>query len=200
MIGIGQDIIDLFAGLGDVGMLIAILVIVWIDGTAFPTLPEAWMVFIFGTHPDSFSWGATVVIVASVASLAGNFTLYALVKKAKLPHRMQRVMRGYTNWLILKDERLLILNRFAPLIPYTGAFIAVCNWNLRKCAVYIFASALAKFSAYIIIFWLSFDNLRAEVAPWVSLAIVAVVITASIAASLAYKRREQTRREPERSQ
>ncbi len=199
MIGIGQDIISLFDDLGDVGMLMAIAVIIWIDGTAFPTLPEAWMVFIFGTNPGSFAWGATVVVVASVASLAGNFTLYALVKKAKLPGRIQEAMRAYTNWLILKDERLLILNRFAPLIPYTGAFIAVCNWNVRKCAVYIFASALAKFSAYTLIFWFSFDNLRAEVAPWVSLAVVAVVIGASVAASLAYKKRQKVGGEPQRS-
>ncbi len=200
MLGIGQDIIDLFAGLGDAGMLIAIAVIIWIDGTAFPTLPEAWMIFIFGTHADSFMWGAAVVLVASVASLAGNFTLYYLVKAAKLPKRVQKAMKAYTNWLILKDERLLILNRFAPLIPYTGAFIAVCNWNLKKCAVYILVSAIAKFSVYIVIFWLSFESLKDEVAPWVSLGIVAIVILASVIASIAYRKRQTTGGEPARSQ
>lgn len=199
MIGLGQDIIALFAGLGDLGMLIAIAIIIWIDGTAVPTLPEAWMVFIFGAHPDSFWWGVSVVMVASCASLGGNFTLYALVKRVGLPRMVQKAMRGYTRWLVLKDERLLIVNRFAPLIPYTGAFIAVCDWDVRKCAIYVFASAVAKFSAYAVIFWLSFDNLRAEIAPWVSLGIVGAVIAASVAASLIYKRRESARGDVERS-
>ena len=196
---IGEDIINMFASLGDAGMLIAIAVIIWIDGTAFPTLPEAWMVFIFGTHATSFWWGAAVVLVASVASLAGNFTLYLLVKTARLPKRVEKAMKAYTNWLILKDERLLILNRFAPLIPYTGAFIAVCNWNLKKCAVYILTSAIAKFSFYIVIFWLSFETLKDEVAPWVSLALVAIVIVASIVASVIYKKKQSLGGEPARS-
>jgi hypothetical protein len=196
---VGRDIIDKFSDLGDIGMLLAIVVIIWIDGTAFPTLPEAWLVFIYGAHPDSFMWGFSLVLVASIASLAGNFTLYSLVKIARLPGWIQNGMRKYTNFLILKDERLLILNRFAPLIPYTGAFIAVCNWNVKKSAVYLFLSALAKFSAYTIIFWLSYGALEDEVAPWISLCIVAVVITLSIAASLIYRRKEKMRGEPARS-
>ena len=199
MIGIGQDIIDVFSGLGDVGMLIAIAVIIWIDGTAFPTLPEAWLIFILGAHADSFLWGASIVLVASFASLAGNFTLYALVKTARLPKRVQKAMKAYTNWLIVKDERLLILNRFAPLLPYTGAFIAACNWNLKKCTVYILVSAVAKFSMYIVIFWLSFETLRAEIAPWVSLGVVLVVVLASVIASISYKRKQAARGELERS-
>lgn len=191
MLDIGQSVIGLFSDLGDLGMLLAITVIIWIDGTAFPTLPEAWMIFIFGVHPQSFVWGATLVAVASLASLLGNFTLYSLVKIAKLPGWVQKAMKRYTNWLILKDERLLILNRFAPLIPYTGAFIAVCDWDVRKCAIYLFGSAIAKFSVYIVIFWLSFESLKEEVAPWVSLAIVAVVVTASIISSIVYKRRQE---------
>jgi membrane protein YqaA with SNARE-associated domain len=198
MFELGQSIVDLFSGLGDLGMLLAITIIIWIDGTAFPTLPEVWMIFIFGVHPGSFMWGATLVMVASLASLLGNFTLYSLVKIAKLPSWVQKAMKKYTNWLILKDERLLILNRFAPLIPYTGAFMAVCNWNLKKCAVYLLVSAVAKFSAYILIFWLSFESLKEEVAPWVSLAIVAIVITASIITSFVYKKKQE-RGEPARS-
>jgi len=37
---IGEDIINVFASLGDLGMLLALVVIIWIDGTAFPTLPK----------------------------------------------------------------------------------------------------------------------------------------------------------------
>jgi hypothetical protein len=197
---IGQDIINLFASLGDIGMLLAITVIIWIDGTAFPTLPEVWMVWIFGAHPSSFAWGAVLVIVASVASLLGNFTLYGLVKVAKLPAWMQKKMRQYTNFLLVHDERLLLLNRIAPIVPYTGAFIATCNWNPRKCAVYILASALVKFSIIVMISWASFDKLKEEVAPWVSLGFVAAFLIASIIVSFIYKKHQTSKGGPERSQ
>ena len=202
MIGLnlGQEIIDMFSSLGDLGMLLAITVIIWIDGTAFPMLPEAWLVFIFGAHPQSFAWAAILVLVASCASLLGNFTLYSFVKIAKPPGWIQSAMKKYTGWLVFKDERLLILNRFAPLIPYTGAFMAVCDWNVRKCALYLSLSAVAKFSAYIVIFWFSFENLEAQIAPWVSLGVVAAVIAASVVSSIIYRKRQQTRRDPARSQ
>jgi len=196
---IGQDIINLFASLGDLGMLLAIVVIIWIDGTAFPTLPEVWLVWIFGTHPLSFSWSASLVLVASFASLLGNFSLYALVKVAKIPNWIQKRMRQYTKFLVVHDERLLLLNRIAPILPYTGAFIAACNWNPRRSAVYILASALAKFSIIMLISWASFDNLKREIAPWVSLGFVAIFLAASVIVSFAYKRRRIARGDKQRS-
>lgn len=196
MVDVAQAIIDAFSSFGDIGMLVAIVLIIWIDGTAFPTLPEAWLVFLYGMHPDSFWWGATLVVVTSCASLLGNMTLYSLVKVAKLPGRVQKAMRRYTNWLILKDERLLILNRFAPILPYTGAFIAVCNWNLRRCVVYLLGSAMAKTSLYIVIFWASYGALEDRIAPYVSLGIVAAVIIASIASSFIYRRRHLEAEQP----
>jgi membrane protein DedA with SNARE-associated domain len=197
---IGEDIINMFASLGDIGMLLAITIIIWIDGTAFPTLPEVWMVFLYGVHPDSFAWGAAIVITASAASLLGNFTLYSLVKVAKLPKWIQKKMKQYTNFLIVKDEKLLLLNRLAPIVPYTGAFIAVCNWNVRKSALYIFASALAKFSIIVLISWASFESVKEEIAPFVSLAVVIILLVSSIIVSIVYKKRRLPKEEPVRSQ
>ena len=197
---IGQDILDLFADLGDIGMLLAITLIIWLDGTAFPTVPEIWMVMIFGTHPDSFGWGVAVVLVATLAGLAGNLTLYSLVKIAKLPKWIQRKMRQYTQFLIVKDERLLILNRFAPIVPYTGAFVAVCEWNLKRSILYLLVSGIAKSAVIVVISWLSFDNLRQEVAFWVAIGVVAVLVVASIISSLIYRRRARKRGEIARSQ
>lgn len=181
-------------------MLLALVAIILIDGTGFPTLPEVWMVFIFGANPDSFTWGVLVVVVSSVASLGGNFILYSLVKAARLPNWIKKRMRQYTDFLIVKDERLLLLNRVAPVVPYTGAFIAVCDWDVKKCALYLIVGALAKSSVVVVLSWLSYDNLRQDVAPWVALGAVAVVIVTSIVASLIYKRRLRLRGELPRSQ
>jgi membrane protein DedA with SNARE-associated domain len=186
---IGEQIIDAFASLGDVGVVLALVAIILIDGTGVPTLPEVWMVWVFGVHFDSLGWAVMLIIVASVASLGGNFILYSIVKFVGMPKRIQRVMRKYTDFLIVSDERLLLLNRVAPLVPYTGAFIAVHNWDLRKCALYLIVGAMAKSTVVIALAWLSYDNLRQDVAPWVALIAVAVVILVSIIASLIYKRR-----------
>jgi len=196
---IGEDIINTFASLGDIGMLLAITIIIWIDGTAFPTLPEVWMVFLYGVHPESFAWGAAIVITASAASLLGNFTLYSLVKVAKLPKWVQKKMKQYTNFLIVKDEKLLLLNRLAPIVPYTGAFIAVCNWNVKKSALYIFVSALGKFSIIVLISWASFESVKEEIAPFVSLAVVIILLVSSIIVSFVYKKRRLPKEEPVRS-
>ncbi len=192
---IAQGVWDMFSNMGDLGMLLALGVLIWIDGTAFPTLPEAWLVAVIEGHTTSaglsLGFGTAMVLVATGASLAGTFTLYGLVRIGKLPRRVRKAMQGYTNWLVVSDERLLILNRFAPLIPYTGAFIAVNNWNLRKSAVYMSASGIAKFSAWIIVFAILNVNLDDSINHWVSLVIVAVVISASIAASIIYKKRKE---------
>jgi hypothetical protein len=197
---IGADIIGLFGDLGDVGMLLAMAVIILVDGVGFPTLPEVWMVFIFGTHPSSFAWGASLVLVSTLASLGGNFSLYTFVKMVKMPRRVERIMKRSLNFIIVHDERVLLLNRAAPILPYTGAFMAVSNWDLKKCALYLFVGAMAKSSLVVAIAWLSFDSLRAEVAPWVSLGLVLTVLLISLTASFIYKKRAGLRGVPERSQ
>jgi membrane protein DedA with SNARE-associated domain len=186
---IGEDIINAFASLGDIGMILALVAIILIDGTGFPTLPEVWMIWIFGVHFDSFSWAVTLIVVASLASLGGNFILYTVVKVIGMPKRIAKVMKKYTEFLIVSDERLLLLNRIAPVVPYTGAFMAVCNWDLRKCVLYLITGALMKSTVVIALAWLSYDNLRQEVAPWIALIAVAVVLLASIIASFIYRRR-----------
>ena len=186
---IGESIIDAFASLGDIGMIIALVSIILIDGTGFPTLPEVWMVWIYGVHFDSVGWAVMLVFVASFASLGGNFILYTIVKLVGMPKRIQKVMRKYTDFLIVSDERLLLLNRIAPLVPYTGAFMAVCNWNLRKCVMYLLVGALMKSTVVIALAWFSYDNLRQDVAPWIALIAVIVVLLASVVASFIYRKR-----------
>lgn len=186
---IGESIIDAFASLGDIGIITALVAIILIDGTGFPTLPEVWMVWIYGVHFDSFGWAVTLIVVASLASLGGNFILYTVVKVIGMPKRIEKVMKKYTDFLIVSDERLLLLNRIAPLVPYTGAFMAVCDWNLRKCVLYLLVGALMKSTAIIALAWLSYDNLRQDIAPWIALIAVVAVLLASVIASFIYRRR-----------
>ncbi len=200
---IGEGIIDFFGSMGEMGMLASLALIILIDATLFPTLPEGWMVFIFGAlavGSDAPLWGVMLVLVATVAGMCGNLVLYGLVKRARLPQRIERVMKKYTDFLVVSDERLLLINRIAPVVPYTGAFMAVCKWDLRKCLAYIFVGGVARWSVIVVLVWLSFDNIRQDLAPWVALIAVIAVVVASLVASLIYRRRLGLRGEASRSQ
>jgi hypothetical protein len=200
---VSEEIIAAFASLGEPGLLVALAVIIWIDGVAFPTFPEFWLIWIFGVHPDSVVWGIALVVVSTSAALLGNLTLYGLVKMARLPGWIQRRMKQYTNFLIVKDERLILINKIAPIVPYTGAFMAVCGWNLRRCIVYAAAGGSAKTSVILLISWASYDALKEEIAPWIAMAAIAVMMVASFVSSVLYRRKHITGRakeEPSRSQ
>ncbi|MCJ7490416.1 MAG: hypothetical protein MUO87_09835, partial [Thermoplasmata archaeon] len=63
---IGEGIIDFFGSMGETGMLASLALIILIDATLFPTLPEGWMVFIFGAlavGSDAPLWGVMLVLV-----------------------------------------------------------------------------------------------------------------------------------------
>lgn len=75
----------------------------------------------------------------------GIFSLYYVVKRVRIPQRVQRIVHKYTNFLVLGDEKLLLLNRIAPMIPFAGAFIAISNWDPKKCAIYIVIGCVLKF-------------------------------------------------------
>jgi len=200
LIDVGEAIISTFSSWGPVGMLLALTLIIMIDGIGFPTLPEFWMIWIYSTNPDSFWWGFSVVIVSTSASLVGNFTLYSLVKIARIPRWIKKQMKRYLDFIIINDERLLLLNRVAPIVPYTGAFIAVSNWNLKKCVLYLVTGAMARSSAWVLISWQLMDEFRDEVAPWIAGGAALLVLLISLIASVIYRRRVGLRGKPERSQ
>ena len=48
-------------------------------------------------------------------------------------------------FLAVRDERVILVNRIAPAVPFTGAFIAVCGWNLRRSLAYVLIGGVAKY-------------------------------------------------------
>jgi len=183
--------------------VMALMVIIWLDGVAFPTFPEFWLIWIFGVNSDSIAWGAILVMASTFAALCGNLTLYGLVKIARLPGWIQRRMRQYTDFLIVSDERLILINKIAPIVPYTGAFMAVCNWNLKKCISYAAAGGSVKTAIILLISWASYDTLKQEVAPWIAMGAIAIMMVSSLVYSAIYKRKHNVKKakeEPSRSQ
>ena len=119
----------------------------------------------------------------------GVFSLYYVVKHVRVPQRIERLVHKYTKFLIFGDEKLLLLNRIAPMIPFAGAFIAISGWDPKKCALYVVIGCILKYG---IIIWLSdifygfFGSGKSEI---YMILMIAVVIAISAAISLIYRRR-----------
>src|SRR2546430_9662952 len=130
----------LFASLGPIGSLLALLVIFAVDAALFPALPEAWILLSYPFRPetvDAGGWAAVLLLVAVAGDLLGTTILYALVRRIlvrgrRMPHWLESGMRRWTEFLGVPDERAILLNRIAPVVPLVGAFIATLQWNYRR--------------------------------------------------------------------
>src|SRR2546430_10996211 len=74
----------LFASLGPIGSLLALLVIFAVDAALFPALPEAWILITYTFRPetmDAVGWAAVLLLVAVAGVLLGASILYPLVPR-----------------------------------------------------------------------------------------------------------------------
>lgn len=185
---IGDQIISLFDSLGVIGMLAALLCIFLIDSMLFPTVPEFFLLTIYATNPVS-EWGLSLIIIAITAISIGNTSLYVFVKKIGIPGFIEKAMITYSNIMPSKNENMLLINRIAPVLPYTGAFIAVNEWNYKKAMLYIIGGGILKFSILIMlsgIFYTYFEQGDAQRATF-----ILIVLTIFIGLGLSYFRKRK---------
>lgn len=179
------------------GALVAIFLIFMVDAAIFPALPEVFIVLFYFLYPgfgmDAMAWAAALLVVGVAGDLAGNFALYwfvrnALQRRNRMPKIIERAMRRWTSFLLVRDERTILLNRIAPIVPLTGAFIAVCNWNVRRALLYVAAGGAAKYAALLALtgwFGVAFSPETAQLG---TLIIVLLLVAASAIAGR-YRRR-----------
>src|SRR2546430_14660037 len=87
----------LFASLGPIGSLLALLVIFAVDAALFPALPEAWILITYTFRPetmDAVGWAAVLLLVAVAGGLPRTRIPYApvrriLVRGRPLPRRVR---------------------------------------------------------------------------------------------------------------
>ena len=188
---IGEDILNFFHGFGLVGFLIALFLIFIIDSMIFPSLPELFFLIAFLFYP-SIEWGLLLLIIALVGIFSGNSLLYAMAKRAKIPSFIEKIMQKYSNMLILGDERILFINNIAPVLPYSGAFMAVNKWDYKKSMFYLEGGAILKFSILLLLsdsFYLLFKAGTAKKAT-----LVLIFITIAISFLLSYMRKRKIER------
>src|SRR5437764_15417204 len=105
----------LFASLGPIGSLAALLVIFAVDAALFPALPEAWILITYTFRPetmDSVGWAALLLLVAVAGDLLGTTILYTLVRRIlvrgrRMPRWLESGLRRVPGVLGVPGRRAL---------------------------------------------------------------------------------------------
>ena len=192
---LGQAIYDLFGANGEWGLVLCIFLIFLLDALLIPTLPELFFVlaFIGGAnygHPLLF--GVELLIAAVIAEQIGIFSLYLVFKKYnhKIPKKIQSALDKYTQFLVVSDEKLLLLNRVAPMLPFAGAFVAILNWSVPKSAFYIAIGCVVKFGFIMMLSNFFYNYFQSEESQIITIVMILVVIAVSIVLSFFVKKKK----------
>ena len=192
---LGQAIYDLFGANGEWGLVLCIFLIFLLDALLIPTLPELFFVlaFIGGAnygHPLLF--GVELLIAALIAEQIGIFSLYLVVKKYnhKIPKKIQSALDKYTQFLVVSDEKLLLLNRVAPMLPFAGAFVAILNWSVPKSAFYIAIGCIVKFGFIMMLSNFFYNYFQSEESQIITIVMILAVIAVSIVLSFFVKKKK----------
>ena len=189
---IGQIIYDLFGDNGDLGVLLCIFLIFLLDALLVPTLPELFFILGFmagAEHNTPIVFGCELLLVAILAELVGILSLYYVVKHIRIPKKIEKLVDTYTKFLVMGDERLLLLNRIAPMIPFAGAFIAIAKWDLKKSMFYIVLGCVLKYGIIMLLSNMFLDFFSSDQAQLFMMIMIVVVIAVSMIMSFVIKKR-----------
>ncbi len=197
MASVGDILAALFAFLGPAGAVLALYLIFVLDAALLPALPELFIVVFFTAYAGvvaPVTWGSLLVATAIAGELSGNLLLYLVVRRGliapdRMPKRVERLMAGWVNFLVVSDERVILLNRIAPVVPLVGAFIAVMKWDLRRSMVYVAIGAAVKYSVLLALVGALGLVLSPAQTPIAAISLVVAIIGISLAASHARRRR-----------
>lgn len=189
MVSVADWLSGLFAFLGPAGTLVALFFVFVIDAAVIPALPELAFVFSFLYRTpgmDPISWAVLLLGMAIAGEIVGNTFMFLwvhnlLVKRGRTPKLLDRAMKAWNRLLLVRDERIILVNRIAPVVPFVGAFIAVIGWSFSKSLAYIALGAAAKYSLLLILV----GYLGVAYDPNTATLITAVAVIALVAVSLA---------------
>ncbi len=174
---------------GIAGLLLTVFILFYVDAIIFPTLPELFTVIIFIAEPTA--WFAVMILLTiMLAEFLGFNTLYFIVKRIRVPKIIQSAATKYCQLLIVSDEKVILVNRVAPVVPFVGAFAALENWNWGKCVLYTFIGGLVKYGIILALANVFFVYLSSEAATWITILLVLSLIAVSFLWSYFRRRRK----------
>ncbi len=187
MFDLGQSITSALTPLGEAGLLLTIFVLFYVDSIVFPTLPELFTVIVFMVTPTT-GFAISILVAIAIAEFTGFCTLYFLVRYVRVPKVVQSAVSRYCRFLVVKDEKVILVNRIAPMVPFIGAFAAIMKWDFRKCILYTFVGGIAKYGAILALSNLFYVYLSSGLASTVTLIVIVIVIAVSFVLSYARRR------------
>lgn len=191
MFNISEWMLGIFGPYGATGVILFVVLIFFIDAVLFPTLPELFFVIGFMYMPDSITFGIALLVAASIGEMIGITLLYVIVDRIHMPERVKKVARKYIGFLMVSDERIFLVNRFAPMVPFAGAFISmVDNWQFKKCMFYIVLGCYLKFGAILLFSKFFYVFFSSDMAQTFTIVMVFVIIIISFIASFLKKKKE----------
>lgn len=195
MFDIGETFYGFFSPLGLAGWLACVFILFYVDAIVFPTVPELFVVLFFmagyGTVPDLVLWTLFILTIA-VAEVLGLTTLYLIVRRVRVPVKIANAVERYRCFLVCPDERMILWNRIAPILPFTGAFVAICNWSFKLSLFYQVLGGTIKYGLILAAsswFFVYFEN---GTAADITLVMVAAILLLSLIVSI-YRKRKANR-------
>jgi uncharacterized protein YjeT (DUF2065 family) len=144
----------------------ALALVFLLDGLGLPLMPEVAAIVAFALHP-TLAWGALLLALIVAMEVGAAMVLHGLVDTFGAPRLLRRLMAGYTTGMLLRDERLLLLNRIVPVLPVAGAFIAVNQWRPVRSFLFIAAGSAAKYALVFLLSGLAYEYFHG---PWAMVA------------------------------
>lgn len=191
MFSISEWMLGVFGPYGAAGVILFVALIFFIDAVFFPTLPELFFVIGFMYMPESITFGIALLVVASIGEVLGITLLYVIVERIRMPERIKKVASKYIGFLMVSDERIFLVNRFAPMVPFAGAFISMVDgWKFRKCMFYIVLGCYLKFGVILLFSKFFYVFFSSDMAQTFTIIMVFVIIAVSFAASLLKRKKE----------
>jgi len=197
MASVASWLAGLFAFLGPAGTLLALFLVFVIDAAVIPALPELAVVlsFLYRTPgTDAVPWALLLLIMAVAGEAVGNTLMFLwvrrlLIDRGHLPKFVHRLMKGWTQFLPVRDERIILVNRIAPVVPFAGAFIAVVGWSYPRSLLYIVLGAAGKYSLLLVLVGYLGVVYDPNTATLLTVGAVVVIVIASLTASFVLRRR-----------
>jgi hypothetical protein len=192
MFGIGEWVQDLFGPYGVIGILLFVFIIFFIDALVFPTLPELFFIIGFMAMPEqTLQYGLMLLGTAVIAEILGISLLYWVVEHVRVPDRIKRIADKYIKFLVCSDERMLLVNRIAPMIPFAGAFISLIDsWKYSKAMFYVVLGCIVKYGIIMLMSNFFFKYFESGTAQTYTIIFVIIVIAVSIIAAFLRKKKE----------
>lgn len=162
----------------DANPLLVLVAAFTLDSLGIPSVPEITTLLVFSVRP-TLAWAATILAIVVAVEVVAGWLLYAAVRRFGLPPWLSRLMQRYSGALVVNDERLLLVNRIFPVLPFAAAFIHVGGWRVRRAFAFVALGSFVKYGVLLLFSGIAFAYLESWWARAVSLGGVVLFMAAS---------------------